>query len=143
MAAITQHNQQHPHGYFADPDTGLPVTGPVVHAEWMTLDRDMVLDVPVVFVDPLLRIHRVPAGERINGLSVPRMFWRFCWPYEPLTRDASVVHDWLCSIGHDWDDAAWVFWCAMRCRGVKPFQAWVRWAAVRFIGGCFQWRHRA
>jgi hypothetical protein len=102
----------------------------------------MRLDLPVIFVDPRGRIHRVPVGERINGLSVPRLLWRVCWPYEPYTRDASVVHDWLCSIGHDWDDAAWVFWCAMRSRGVGPIRAWVRWAAVRFVGKWCQRRRR-
>ena len=129
-------------GYFADPETGQPADGPVVHAEWSPDTRDMRLDAPVIFVDPLQRVHRVPVGQTINGLTVPRMFWRLCWPYEPMTRDASVIHDWLCSIGHDWEDSAWVFYCAMRARGVGLVRAWIRWAAVRYIGIWFQGRHR-
>lgn len=133
---------EYPHGYFADPDTGLPIYGPVVRAEWCIVGRDMILTDPVVYVDPRSRIHRVPAGERINGLSVPRFLWRICWPFEPLSRDASVVHDHLCEAGHDWADAAWIFYHAMRCRGVGSVKAWIRWAAVRYVGGFFCRLHK-
>ena len=136
------YSAEHPHGYFADPDTGLPIFSPAVRAEWCLVGRDMILIDPVVYVDPLGRIHRVPSGERINGLSVPRLLWRICWPFEPLSRDASVVHDHLCAVGHDWVDAAWIFYEAMRCRGVGPVKAWVRWFAVRWIGCWFCKWHR-
>lgn len=132
----------HPFGYFADPDTGLPIAGPAVHAEWLIGSRDMRLDVSVLFVDPNGRLHRVPVGATVNGLSVPRLLYRICWPFEQGSRDASVIHDWLVSIGHDWNDAAWVFWCAMRARGVRPCRAWIRWAAVRYIGKWFYRRGR-
>lgn len=134
---------KYPHGYFADPDTSFPIAGPAIHATWcINGTRDMVLDQPVMYVDPRSRRHFVPDGFRVNGLSVPRPCWRLVMPYEGLSRDASVIHDWLCSEGHDWSDAAWVFYHAMRCRGVKPFSAWVRWFAVRWVGVWFCRWHR-
>lgn len=134
---------EYPHGYFADPDTGLPIAGPAVHTEWLVNGtRDMVLDLPVLYVDPHGNRHRVPAGYRINGLSAPRLAWRICMPFEGLSRDASVIHDWLCDRKHQWAAAAWVFYHAMRCRGVSPFRAWIRWFAVRWIGVWFCRWHR-
>ena len=134
---------KYPHGFFADPDTGLPVQSPVLCMEsCRDGTRDMVLTETLAYVDPKGREHRAPPTCRTNGLSVPRIFWRLVQPYEPLSREASVVHDWLCYIGWDWDDAAWVFYHAMRANGVGPVRAWIRWAAVRFVGKWFQGRHR-
>jgi len=133
----------HPFGFFADPDTEFPIAGIAVHAGWcVDGTRDMILDLPVLYVDPRGRRHRAPEGFRTNGLTVLRVLWRLCWPFEPLSRDASVVHDWLCYSGHDWNDAAWVFWCAMKCRGIGPFAAWIRWVPVRFVGKWFYRRVR-
>ena len=137
------HLATHPHGYFADPETMLPTRGPVVTATWCRDgSRDMILTKPVVSVDPKGREHRAPVGFRTNGLSAWRVCWRLVSPFEPLSREASVIHDWLCWIGWDWNDAAWVFYHAMRANGIGPVRAWIRWAAVRFIGKRFQGRHR-
>lgn len=137
------HNQQYPHGYFADSHTGKPLPGPVVHAGWcVDGSRDMTLDEAVLFVSPDRRRHYVPGGFRVNGLSVPRILWRLVQPFEPLSREASVVHDWLCVRGEPWGYAAWVFWAAMRANGVGPVKAWLRWAAVRYVGIWFQKKHR-
>lgn len=131
------------HGYFAEPESGLPTRAKIVHAGWcVDGSRDMTLDKPVLFIDPKGRRFYVPAEFRTNGLSVPRVFWRLVQPYEALAREASVVHDWLCSDGWDWNDAAWVFYHAMRANGVGFWRAFIRWAAVRFIGCWFQRRHR-
>ena len=133
MSNSTQTEQpQYPHGYFADPETGFPIAGIAVHTSWcVDGTRDMMLDYPVLYVDPLGRQHRVPVEFRTNGLTVPRIFWRIVQPYEPIARDASVIHDWCCFSEMDWIDAAWVFYQAMRCRGVSRLSAWLRWAAVR------------
>jgi hypothetical protein len=133
----------HPHGYFADPHSGIPLAGPVVHAKWMVDgSRDMTLDEAVLFISPDRRRHYVPGGFRLNGLSAPRLLWRLVQPFEPLTREASVVHDWLCVRGEPWGYGAWVFYHAMRANGVGPIRAWIRWAAVRWFGVWFCWRRR-
>ena len=142
------------HGWFANPSTGkrLPDDGSsVVCAEWCgDGTSDMVTTHAVLYVDPKGRRHYVPAAFRINGLSNPmRLLWAFCHPYEPLTRDASVVHDYLCVRRHDWVDAAWVFYHAMmamfehaeKCSRWNTIRAWARWAGVRYVGIWFQRRH--
>lgn len=133
---------RYPHGYFAEPETGLPTRAKVVNAAWcVDGTRDMTLDRPVLYIDPKGRPHRVPVDFRTNGLSVPRIFWRLVSPFEPLAREASVVHDWLCDIGWDWKDAAWVFYHAMRANRVGLFRAFIRWAAVRYVGIWFRRKH--
>ena len=129
---------EHPHGYFADIETGLPSSAEVIYAKWCVRSRDMILTKAVLYVDPQGNEHLVQEGERINGLTVPRMFWRICWPYEPMTRDASVIHDHLCRLDYSWKYSAWVFYHAMRARGVGPVRAWIRWAAVRYVGVLFR-----
>lgn len=125
---------KYPHGFFADPQTGMPLPPgePVVHwAACRNGTRDMVLDAPVLYVDPTGRRWRVPVGFRSNGLSVPRFFWRIVQPYEPLSREAAVVHDWLCSLPWvSWSRGAWVFYHAMRANGVPAVAARIRWFAV-------------
>lgn len=127
------------HGYFADPATGLLTRAKIVVAWWcVDGSRDMITDRPVLYVDPKGRRHYVPERFRTNGLSVPRVFWRLIQPFEPLAREASVVHDWLCAVNWDWNDAAWVFYHAMRANGVNRVSAFLRWAAVRFVGCWFK-----
>lgn len=131
------------HGYFADPRTGKPFANPmhpVVRADWCRDGtRDMVLARPVLYVAPdETRVH-VPTGTRFNGLSSPRLFWRFCQPYEGVTREASVVHDYI--TGDEWISwgrGAWIFYHAMRAGGAGPVTAWLRWAAVAWVGVFFQ-----
>lgn len=134
---------EYPHGYFADPKTGYPMPGSIVHAKWcVDGTRDMVLDESVLYISPDRRRHYVDAGFRLNGLSAPRILWRVVQPFEALTREASVVHDYLCVRREPWNYAAWVFYHAMRANGVGPFKAFIRWAAVRFVGCWFQRFHR-
>ena len=111
---------------------------PVVMVSWCRDSHRCILIEDVVFVDPLERVWRVPAGFRLNGLSSPRFFWRVCMPYEGRTREASVVHDWLCvEKPIPSADAHWVFYSAMRANGVPWFPAFIRWLAVRMFGPRF------
>ena len=152
----------HSHGYFADPDTGKPLSGPVVFAAWCCDGSiDMILTRPVLYIDPHGRWHTAPAGTRINGLSVPsRVLYPIVSNFEAVTRDGSVVHDAIVCQGMDWVYAAWVFWHAMLAAyelatrgaprtwrtwlGRKWFtlRAWNRWAGVRYVGIWFQAWHR-
>ena len=136
---------RYPHGFFADPTTGRPLKSGEPAVYWAACrngTRDMILDRPVLYVDPNGMSWRVPEGFRCNGLSVPRVFWRFVQPYEPLSRDASVVHDWLCGLPWvSWDRGAWVFYHAMRANGVSFTSAVVRYAAVRWFGWFVRRRH--
>lgn len=139
--------RRYPFGFFADPKTGLPLEPgePAVHwAACRNGTRDMILDRPVLYVDPKGQRWRVPEGFRCNGLSVPWLFWRVAQPYEPLSRDASVVHDWICTLPWvSWTKGSWVFYYAMRANGVPAWKAFIRYAAVNWVGRLFAWRHRS
>lgn len=156
------------HGYYAYPGTydldrpiPLPRHYQIVTASWCCDGtRDMILERPVLYVSPDGEKHFVEPKTRINGLSVLRMLWRICWPFEPITRDASVVHDSMCDEGCDWKYAAWVFYHAMLAAyehaSLKHRWKWLtkfmkarfavkvfnRWAAVRYVGIWFQNKHR-
>ena len=132
-------------GEFVCPDTGRDL-GPgdlIVSTDWCNDGtRDMVTKNWVLFRisdtygDPFCV---VPPGTRVNGLSSPRITWRIVWPYEPRTREASVLHDALCVYGCNWAIGARLFWLAMRANGVGPIKAFDRWLAVRYFGG---WNHK-
>lgn len=165
----------HPHGYFcslADWREGIlrPIEPgkPIVHCALCDDGtRDIILERPIIYVDPEGHVTVVPIGFRANGLSNPvRLAWGICNPYEPLTRDASVVHDWDCDNGILWSKAAWRFYHAMlaafihggkfekrgdrlrnrisrACRiAICYVRAYLRWFAVRWFGVLFAWRHR-
>jgi hypothetical protein len=130
------------YGRFVDPDSGLPIPadGRIVHASWDRRDRTDYLGYPVVFVDSDGEEWVVPVGTAVNGLSVPRFFWRLMPPYAGRAREASVVHDWMCLKPHPTDSvtAARVFYDAMRANGVCAWTAWTRWLAVRWFGPRFR-----
>lgn len=154
-----------PHGYFADPASinsecmiQLRPGTPIVHCYHCTDGtRDMILTKPVAYVDPCGDATVVPTDFRFNGLSNPiRTLWGLCDPYEPMTRDASVPHDWDCVFGTEWKKAAWRFYHAMIAAFIhsgkytkrwdivkNTVKAWFRWAAVRYIGIWFQKRYRS
>jgi hypothetical protein len=86
----------------------------------------------------------VPSGTPWNGASIPRFFWRvFGSPFVGLHRKPSVVHDYLwieAKAGRcTYQRANWVFWHALRSQGVRPFKAWLMWAATEFNA----WLHGA
>lgn len=130
------------YGYFVDPwnKQMIPQGEPVVFAAWARDGtRDMYLIYPVVYIDPDGNELTIPAGFKTNGLSTPRFFWRLVPPFEPLSREASVVHDWLChEYGLDgWDKSADVFYWCMLANGFGKKRAFVRWVSVRYFGKWF------
>ena len=133
--------RKHRFGFFAAPDTQrpLPAGQPVVKCVLLRNGRDIRLIEPVVFIDPEGRTWRADAGRTVNGLSVPRFFWRIQPPLTGKAREASVIHDVLCvdcPVSSRY--AHWVFYCAMRANGVGPIEAFDRWAAVRMFGPRFK-----
>jgi hypothetical protein len=152
----------HPHGYFADPETREPLPRgiPVANGYWADDGtRDFILTYPILYIDPKDAPCYVPVGARSNGLSnYFRLLWPICWPFEPLTRNAAFVHDQQCEDGVRWSLGAWRFYHAMIAMFIRAqkdskwnrFRAGVRWAAVVFFGGpchwvavqfCKCWRH--
>jgi Protein of unknown function (DUF1353) len=135
------------YGYFCDPEGRRIWPGhSIVDARWCNDGtRDMVLLQPVRYVAPDGTLYTVPAGYRTNGLSAPKMSWIICSPFEPRSREAAVLHDWLCDAeggNMDWLPAADMFYDAMISNAMLPVKAGNRWAAVRYVGRWFQWRHR-
>jgi hypothetical protein len=134
-----------PYGYFCDSFGYRIWPGEkIVTASWCNDGtRDMILTEPVRYVTPKGNLITVPVGFRTDGLSVPWFFRRIVPCFEPRSREASVVHDWLVNIGMEWGPAAYLFWCAMRSNAFSPFRARNRWAAVNWVGRWFCSRHRA
>jgi len=134
-----------PFGYFCDSHGYRIWPGEkIVTAAWCNDGtRDMILTEPVRYVTPKGNRITVPVDFRTDGLSVPFIFSPIVQYFEPRSREASVLHDWLCSIGMAWGPAAYLFWCAMRSNAFSSFRARNRWAAVAWIGFLFRCRHRA
>lgn len=129
-------------GVFLNPHTREPIppTDTIVNASWSRHSRDGRLLEPVIFVDSVGAEWQVPTGAVFNGMSVPRFFWRLTPPYAAKSREASVVHDWLCTAPYPCSSrtAAAVFYDAMRANGIGWWTAWTRWAAVRAFGPRFR-----
>lgn len=155
---------EYPHGYFAKPYTAewdepvpLPPGTPILHGHFCSDGtRDFVLTERVVYVDQDGVKTVIEPPFRFNGLSNPiRSFWGICNPWEPLTREASSIHDWDCVHRVAWKKAAKRFYHAMiaafihggqfgsRWKRVKnSTRAWVRWAGVQYVGIWFCSWHR-
>jgi Protein of unknown function (DUF1353) len=77
----------------------------------------------------------VPAGERTDFASVPRIFVWFIPTYGRYTK-AAILHDYLCRLAKEGRfsrrEADAVFRQAMRSLGVAFVRRWVMWAAVRW-----------
>ena len=99
-------------GYFSGP----------VEARWESDGVTMVLLHELRYTDPYGEVWVAPAGSRVDGASIPRVFWSIIGaPFEGKYRKASVLHD----VAYDqqsrpWEDVDRMFYNAMRCR------AWAR-----------------
>lgn len=88
----------------------------------------------------------VPAGFMCDGASIPRILWVFR-PPDGLHRAGDVWHDWgYANRGrrYPYPDLSRAqvdrgFREIMILSGVKPWVAWIMWAAVR-VGGWLPWR---
>lgn len=107
-----------------------------VTTEWLNGNgRDMRLLSELRFTDSGGRTWIAPAGEVVNGASVPRLFWRLMPPFVGKYRFASVVHDSAC-VHRPFNSklAHRMFYEAMVASGVHSWQAWLMWLAVRVFG---------
>lgn len=90
----------------------------------------------VTYIDPAGVTWLAPKDWVIDGASIPRPFWSIIGaPWEGKYRFASVVHDVACDQKQRrWDDAARMFYQAMRCSGVQESKAKVMYFAVYKFG---------
>jgi hypothetical protein len=107
-----------------------------VIAQWGDDGLDMVLMQPFEFVGPDGQRWPVPAGARVNGASIPRVFWSVIGgPFDGLYRNASVVHDYYCGVqSRSYKAVHKVFYDAMIASGVGPSTAWLMFEAVNRFG---------
>lgn len=88
------------------------------------------------YVDAKGSIWLAPKGWVVDGASIPRAFWAIIGgPWEGKYRFASVIHDVACDEKRRrWDEAANMFYEAMRCSGVTDTKAKVMYYAVYKFG---------
>lgn len=78
----------------------------------------------------------VPAGTRVDGASIPSVFWSILGaPYTGKYRDASVIHDYYCETkSRHWKAVHRVFLDGMLAQGVDTVQAELMYLAVYRFG---------
>ena len=85
--------------------------------------------------------HAVPQGYETDLASIPRFFRRFCGcPCDETHRNASLVHDWLYTVGGGAEErrgADWIYYKTIRRAGRTRFKAAAEYVALRLCG----WRH--
>jgi hypothetical protein len=109
----------------------------VVRTEWLPDGRQMKLLDDFTYIDARGRKWKAPKGSKIDGASIPQVFWSTGGPYEGLYRDASVVHDYFCDENPKtaaWQSVHRMFYEAMLTRGVDRKRALVMYGAVRRFG---------
>jgi hypothetical protein len=105
-------------------------------AEWLPDGRKMELQKPFAFIDSDELRWGVPKRAQVDGASIPKFLWSITGgPYEGKYRNASVVHDYFCSVNtRTWQATHRMFYEAMLVSGVAPRQATIMYAAVRYAG---------
>jgi hypothetical protein len=98
--------------------------------------RNMELTQPFKYVDSHSVEWPVPARTRVDGASIPSVFWSIIGaPYTGKYRDASVIHDYYCQThSRHWKAVHKVFYDGMLARGVDPLQAKIMYLAVYRFG---------
>ena len=94
--------------------------------------RPMITREPFTFCDGNGRTWHVPKNSKIDGTSIPPIFWSIIGsPFVGNHRKASVVHDHFCfTQDRAWNDVHGMFYEAMLVAGVKKFKALVMYAGV-------------
>lgn len=107
-------------------------SGKVV-AKWRHDGRTMKLKKSLTFTDRAGRKWKAPAGTKINGASIPKLFWGLVGaPYSGKFRRASVIHDAYCQTRErSARKTHKMFYEAMRADGVKRWKARLFYKAVR------------
>lgn len=98
------------------------------------------LSAPFGFKDPAGQVWQVPAGETVDGASIPQLFWSFIGgPFEGNYLYASVVHDYYCRAKtRSAEDTHRTFYYGMRAKGVAEAQAKKMFWAVSTFGPKWQ-----
>lgn len=98
--------------------------------------RTMELMEPFAYVDKHGVTWSVPARTRIDGTSIPSVFWSIIGaPYTGKYREASVIHDHYCATkARHWKAVHKVFLDGMLARGVDNTQAKLMYLAVYRFG---------
>jgi hypothetical protein len=98
--------------------------------------RNMELEQPFKYIDSHSVEWPVPAHTRVDGASIPSVFWSIIGaPYTGKYRDASVIHDYYCQThSRHWKAVHKVFYDGMLARGVDPIQAKIMYLAVYRFG---------
>ena len=104
--------------------------------EWLPNGRDMLIVNSFEYIDPEGRKWPVPARTKVDGASIPQPFWSIIGgPFEGPYRNASVVHDFYCTVRtRKVEDVHKVFRAAMLTSGVGERRAWLMWKAVDQFG---------
>jgi hypothetical protein len=107
-----------------------------VKTQWQDDGRTMTLLDDFGYVDPGKVAWKAPKGHKIDGASIPPVFWSFIGgPFEGKYRNASVVHDYECDMKQrPWRAVHRMFYNASRCGGVEETKAKVLYAAVYHFG---------
>lgn len=108
-----------------------------VVATWPLHERRvMVLTEDFTYVAPDGVRWKAPKGAKVDGASIPRVFWTIVGsPYVGEYRRASVVHDVACNEEkRSWQSVHRMFYTAMRADGVSEAKAKLMYAAV-YMGG--------
>lgn len=110
-------------------------TGPF-NVELLDDGRKLRLLNELTYTDPAGVAWLAPAGWIVDGATIPKEFWSYIGgPLEGRYRNASIFHDVACDKrDRPWDDAAVMFYNAMRCGGVKEQKAKLMFAAVYNYG---------
>jgi len=103
---------------------------------WISDGRLMELLDVFAFIDQKEKRWHVPSGTRVDGASIPQLLWSIIGsPYVGKYRDASVVHDFFCSVRTEpCAETHKMFFEAMIVSGVSQRRALIMYAAVRYAG---------
>lgn len=104
--------------------------------KWLDDGRLMQLLADFGFNDAAGLAWPVPKGAQVDGASIPRSLWSMIGgPFEGKYRNASVIHDWYCSVRtRTWESVHQMFWEGMTVSGVGALQARGLYLAVRYGG---------
>lgn len=107
--------------------------------KWIPGGRLMELLDTFAFIDKNGKRWHVPSGTRVDGASIPKILWSIIGsPYSGKYRDASVVHDFYCSVQTEsCNETHNMFFEAMIVSGVSRHRALIMYAAVRYAGPCW------
>jgi hypothetical protein len=97
------------------------------------------LNKPFVYRDPNGLEWTTPAGETVDGASIPSFAWILVGgPFDGPYLNASIIHDYYCCTkSREYYSTHHAFWMGMKAAGVDDTLAYIMWSAVRFGGPDF------